>query len=243
MKFFLRSLAVMLGLVTVTATANVLADAADKESVKSKIENTLQWKIDAIADSPVDGLLQINTENGLFYVSNDGTYLLQARIYNLDEQMRNETESALAQVRIDGLKQFDDSYIEFKAENEQYVVTVFTDTTCGYCRKLHEQIAQYNEDGITVRYLAYPRAGLNSPVYRQMVAVWCSDDPKKAMTSAKAGSNVTPASCANDVAEQFKFGRKIGVNGTPNIVLSDGSVIPGYQPPEQLLAALKQIAG
>ena len=243
MKVFLRSLLAVLSVVSVAATANVLADAADKESVKAKIETTLKWRVDAIADSPVDGLLQISTENGLFYVSADGTYLLQARVYNLDEEMRNETETALAEMRLDGLKQFDDSYIEFKPEDEQYVVTVFTDTTCGYCRKLHEQIAQYNEEGITVRYLAYPRAGLNSPVYRQMVSVWCSADPKKAMTNAKSGSSVTPNSCDNDIAEQFRFGRKIGVNGTPNIVLSDGSIIPGYQPPEQLLSALKQIAG
>lgn len=243
MKVFLRSLLAILSVVSVTATANVLADAADNESIKAKIETTLKWRVDAIADSPVDGLLQISTENGLFYVSDDGTYLLQARVYNIDEEMRNETETALAEMRLDGLKQFDDSVIEFKADDEKYVVTVFTDTNCGYCRKLHEQIAQYNEEGITVRYLAYPRAGLNSPVYRQMVSVWCAADPKKALTNAKSGSNITPNNCSNDVAEQFRFGRKIGVNGTPNIVLSDGSLIPGYQPPEQLLNALQQIAG
>ena len=243
MTVFLRGLVVMLGLVSASTMANVLANAADNDSVKSKIETTLKWRVDSIADSPVDGLLQISTENGLFYVSKDGTYLLQARVYNLDEQMRNETELALSDMRLDGLKQFDNSYIEFKADDEQYVITVFTDTTCGYCRKLHEQIAQYNADGITVRYLAYPRAGLNSPVYRQMVSVWCSADPKKAMTNAKSGSSVTPANCENDIAEQFRFGRRIGVNGTPNIVLSDGSIIPGYQPPEQLLQALKNLEG
>ena len=68
MKVFLRSLLAVLSVVSVAATANVLADAADKESVKAKIETTLKWRVDAIADSPVDGLLQISTENGLFYV-------------------------------------------------------------------------------------------------------------------------------------------------------------------------------
>ncbi|MDC8830036.1 bifunctional protein-disulfide isomerase/oxidoreductase DsbC [Alteromonas gilva] len=243
MKVFLRGLAAVVSVFSVSVVANVLADAPDTDSVKAKIETTLKWRVDSIADSPVDGLLQVGTENGLFYVSKDGTYLLQARVYNLDAEMRNETELALADMRIEGLKQFDDSVIEFKADDEQYVVTVFTDTTCGYCRKLHEQIDEYNDAGITVRYLAYPRAGLNSPVYREMVSVWCSADPKKAMTNAKGGSSITPSSCENDIAEQFKFGRRIGVNGTPNIVLSNGSVIPGYQPPAQLLMALEQAAG
>ena len=42
--------------------------------------------------------------------------------------------------------------IVYKAPKEQHVITVFTDITCGYCRKLHEQMADYNALGITVRY-------------------------------------------------------------------------------------------
>lgn len=242
MRLFSRGMAVILSVLSLSAQANVLADAAN-DHIKEKIESTLQWDVNAIADSPVRGLVQVSTENGLFYVSADGTYILQAKIYNLDEEMRNETEIALADMRTEGLKQFDDSYIEFKAKDEKYVITVFTDTTCGYCQRLHEQVGAYNEVGITVRYLAYPRAGLNSPTYRQMVNVWCAVDPKEAMTSAKNGQSVAPANCNNDIARQFKFGRSIGVNGTPNIVLSNGSIIPGYQPPEQLLSALQNIAG
>ena len=242
MRLLFRGVAVFLSLLTLHTQASVLVGAAD-DHIKAKIESTLQWEVHAIADSPVRGLVQVSTENGLFYVSADGTYILQAKIYNLDEEMRNETEIALADMRIEGLKQFEDSFIEFKAKKEKYVVTVFTDTTCGYCRRLHEQMGEYNEAGITVRYLAYPRSGLNSPTYRQMVNVWCAVDPKEAMSTAKAGQSVAPASCKNDIAKQYQFGRSIGVNGTPNIILPNGTVIPGYQPAEQLLSALMSTAG
>lgn len=242
MRLLFRGVAVFLSLLTLHTQASVLVGAAD-DHIKAKIESTLQWEVHAIADSPVRGLVQVSTENGLFYVSADGTYILQAKIYNLDEEMRNETEIALAEMRIEGLKQFEDSFIEFKAKKEKYVVTVFTDTTCGYCRRLHEQMGEYNEAGITVRYLAYPRSGLNSPTYRQMVNVWCAVDPKEAMSTAKAGQSVAPASCKNDIAKQYQFGRSIGVNGTPNIILPNGTVIPGYQPAEQLLSALMSTAG
>lgn len=208
--------------------------------VKTKVENTLGWKVSAVADAPVQGLVQLNTEKGLFYASEDGKYLMQARVYNMDEDMRNETEVALSKMRLDGLEQFSSSAIEFKAEHEKHVITVFTDITCGYCRKLHNEIDTFNDLGITVRYLAFPRAGLNSQVYRNMVSVWCAKDPKEAMTFAKDGDDIEPATCKNNVAAQYEFGQQIGVNGTPNIILEDGTLIPGYQPAKVLAQALDQ---
>ena len=119
------------------------------------------------------------------------------------------------------------------------MLNVFTDATCGYCRKLHNEMDILNDLGITVRYLAFPRQGLNSKVYSDAVSIWCSDNPQEAMTQAKAGGNVASTSCENEVAEQYNFGKAIGVNGTPNIILPDGTVIPGYQPAQALLTALR----
>ena len=52
--------------------------------------------------------------------------------------------------------------IVFAPPNPKYTVTVFTDVECGYCRKLHSQIADYNQQGISVQYVAFPRMGLGS---------------------------------------------------------------------------------
>lgn len=237
MKNWIRSFFVITSLSAVSLAA--LADNYD--ATKSKIEKTLGLSITAISDSPVPGLLQIVTSRGFFYTSPDGKYLLQARVYNLDEDMKNETEVALGSMRLDGIKDFNDSTIEFKAEKEKYVVNIFTDITCGYCRKLHHEMDEYNELGITVRYLAFPRGGLRSKSYTDMVSVWCSEDQQEAMTEAKNGDKVTAPSCANQVAQQYNFGQQIGVNGTPNIILPDGSIIGGYQPAQQLLQSLKNI--
>lgn len=207
--------------------------------LKQKLSSTLQLQIDSIAEAPVPGLLQVMTSRGLFYVSQDGSYFLQAHIYNLDEGMRNETQASLAGARIEGLKGFADDTIEFKAKDEKFVVNIFTDISCGYCRKLHNEMQDYNDLGITVRYLAFPRAGVNSQPYHDMVSVWCADDPQKAMTDAKNGSQVPSKSCATKVAQQYQFGQSMGVTGTPNIVMPNGDVIPGYQPAAQLEQALK----
>lgn len=89
------------------------------------------------------------------------------------------------------------------------MITVFTDTTCGYCRKLHNEIGELNDNGVTVQYLAFPRAGLNSQNYEDMVSVWCAANPQQALTDAKAGDNVASASCKNKVAEQYLLGTKV----------------------------------
>ena len=66
-------------------------------------------------------------------------------------------------------------------------ITVFTDTSCGFCRKLHQEIDQILDAGIAVRYLLFPRAGLGSAAHKNLESVWCSDNPQEAMTVAKFG--------------------------------------------------------
>nr|WP_136252569.1 bifunctional protein-disulfide isomerase/oxidoreductase DsbC [Ningiella ruwaisensis] len=216
--------------------------SGERDELAAELSKKLQLRIDSIADSQVPGLLELYTDRGLFYASESGDYFLQARVYSLKDGIVDVTEDSLKKMRLDGIEKFADSAITFKADNEKYVVNVFTDATCGYCRKLHNEMDQINDLGITVRYLAFPRAGINSQVYKDAVSIWCSEDPQDAITRAKAGEQVADASCENKVAEQYNFGKQIGVNGTPNIILPDGSVVPGYQPAKNLEAALQQAA-
>ncbi len=216
-------------------------NAAEQEhaALIKRFEQKLNFKIISVADANVPGLLQINTDTGVFYASENGEYFLSARIYRVGDEIVDETGAALQKYRLEGIEQFKDSAIEFKSAKEKYVLHVFTDATCGYCRKLHNEMDILNGLGITVRYLAFPRQGLNSKVYSDAVSIWCSENPQEAMTKAKAGGNIASKSCENEVAEQYNFGKAIGVNGTPNIIMPDGSVIPGYQPAQSLLLALR----
>lgn len=213
-------------------------EASPETIAKNKLEQLLNLSVSSVADSPVDGLLQVMTNRGLFYVSLDGKFLVHGRVFNMDAEMLNETEEALGTVRVKGVEQFSDDMIEFKAENEVYSISIFTDITCGYCRKLHNEIEQYNKLGITVKYLAFPRGGVGSRSYDDMVSVWCADDQQSAMTQAKSGGEIASKTCATKVTEQYMFGQQVGVTGTPAIVLEDGSMIPGYQPAAQLAKVL-----
>jgi thiol:disulfide interchange protein DsbC len=113
---------------------------------------------------------------------------------------------------------------------------------CGYCRKLHNEIAQYNKQGIAVEYVAFPRMGLASEDFRKMEAVWCAKDRKKALTEAKNDHKVTAARCKNPVAMQYHLGQRAGLSGTPMILAEDGTLLGGYVPPAELRAALDKLA-
>ncbi len=209
------------------------------EQVEKKLQKELGLSVSSLADAPIAGLLQVGTDKGLFYISENGQFLFQGRIFNIDEGMVNETERALGQIRLAGLAELEGSMVEFKSPNEMHVIWVFTDTTCGYCRKLHNEMNELNRLGITVRYLAFPRMGLNTDVHKQMESVWCSASPQKAMTAAQNGQTVEKNKCANKIAQHFEFGQRIGVSGTPNIILPDGSMIPGYQEAKVIAQVLK----
>ncbi|GGI92041.1 bifunctional protein-disulfide isomerase/oxidoreductase DsbC [Shewanella gelidii] len=233
------SLVFALAITPVGAASNSNQD--QQNELKAKLAETLNIQVHQLQDSPVPGLYEALTNRGVVYVTHDGSKLFHGNLYDLDAGMKNLTEAAMAGPRLKMMKPLEKNMLVYKAKNEKHVVTVFTDISCGYCRKLHQQMDEYNELGITVRYLAYPRAGIPSANADEMEAVWCAKEPLKAMTSAKAGQNVKAAKCDAKIQEQYNLGTSFGINGTPAIVLENGSLIPGYQPPQQLLGVLQSI--
>ena len=101
---------------------------------------------------------------------------------------------------------------------------------------------ELNSYGIEVRYMMFPRTGLNTPSYQKAVNVWCAKDQQVSMTKAKAGESIPQANCDNPIASQFDLGQQLGVTGTPALLLGDGSLIPGYRPAKDLAAILDEEA-
>lgn len=215
--------------------------------LKDKIKAKLGLTVTKVEASPVPGIATLITTQGLFYSSYNGDYFIQGKMYSLEAEVKDLAEQSLSKMRLEGMEVFKNDMIEFKAKDEKYVVTAFTDITCGYCRKMHQQMDDYNNRGITFRYLAYPRAGVKDQSgnytqgFKDLRSVWCADDPKAAMTDAKNSRAVAYRVCNKPIKGEFNFGRQVGVNGTPALVLSNGMMVPGYQPPEQLEQLLKNL--
>ena len=212
---------------------------ADEAAVKKVLSEFMPGtNIESIKPAEVKGLYEVVAGGNIFYASEDGRYLLQGQMYDALNK-KNITESKLADVRKVALdKVGEKNMIVFKPETSKYMVSIFTDIDCGYCRKLHSEIDQYLAQGITVRYLFFPRAGKGSDSYKKAISVWCAADQQKALTTAKKGESLDSKTCDNPVDEHMKLGEAFGMSGTPMIVTEKGNVLPGYVPAAQLAKVL-----
>jgi len=194
--------------------------------------------IQRIGETPISGLKEVIVDGTVIYFSEDGRYLVQGQILDVKDH-RNLTDIAKAALRKDLLSVADlSNAIRFAPEKPLYDVWVFTDVDCGYCRKLHEEIASYNAAGVAVNYLAFPRSGLGTEGYTKAVNIWCSDDRPARLTEAKAGKAIPTAECKDSVGEMFALGQKLGVSGTPAIFTADGTQLGGYLPADAMVQRL-----
>ena len=197
--------------------------------------------IERVDDAAIPGFQAAIVGGQVIYVSNDGKYLLQGTAYDIAAR-KDLGEEAMKALRVELMRDIPaKDRIVFAPKDPKYTVSVFTDVDCGYCRKLHGEMADYNAQGIAIEYLAFPRMGPGSENFDEMVAVWCAEDPREALTEAKSGGNVR-GTCTSPVAMQYALGQRLGLTGTPMIVAPDGSQLGGYVPPSQLRGMLDDLA-
>lgn len=213
----------------------LLAEPGKHDAIEKSLKKVLpDLEVDKITPSPVDGVSEVIMGPLVLYITNDGKYLFQGNLIDM-KTLTDLSETRRKEIRIAAINKLgEDQMIIFPAKEPRHTITVFTDIDCGYCRKLHNEIDQFNDNGITVRYLLFPRSGLNSPSYDKAVSVWCEEDRRKALTEAKAGKVLPKANCANPVKQELELGRLVGVKGTPAIILEDGELLPGYVPAKKL---------
>lgn len=223
-------------------SGSVVAESFDREFLIGKLEKLLPGQTpDSVGPTPVPGVYQVMYGPDVYYFTKDARYFFKGSLVDTSNGT-NLTRNAQAAVIKNTFAQLDEKdMVVFAPKKVEHTITVFTDIDCGYCRKLHNEMDSYNQLGIKVRYLAYPRSGPNSLSFDKAVNVWCSRDRSAAMTLAKQ-SKISASDlqiCAeNPVMAQWQLGRSMGVNGTPTIITSDGKMIPGYLPADKLIAAL-----
>lgn len=228
--------AALLGALSLSASAE---DAKVRAAIQSLVPGAT---IDSVADAAIPGFYEVVVQGQIVYVSQDGKYLIQGSIFDIPAK-QDLTENARAGLRKSALAEAPkDQRIIYAPEKPKHTVTVFTDIDCGYCRRMHGQIAEYNKLGIAVEYMFFPRAGQGSESWDKAVSVWCADDRNKALTDAKAGQPVDKKQCANPVDKDYALGQRIAVSGTPAVFAPDGTQLGGYLPPDQLLQRLDQLA-
>jgi thiol:disulfide interchange protein DsbC len=230
-------------------TAGAQAESSDFDKAElTRHFASLGVAVEDVQSSTLEGLVEVKTSQGVLFASPDGKQFIAGTLYAQAENgnyvdVLAERQAPINAAKIEAIK---DELIVYKADNEKFVVTVFTDTSCGYCVRLHQQMQGYNDLGITIRYAAYPRQGPQSKPAEDLAQIWCADDQQKAMDDAdlkrsfvKDSENI--AQCRQMVSEHYQLGRELDITGTPAIFTPAGKIIGGYLPPDKLYQRLIQM--
>ncbi|MCG8672288.1 MAG: DsbC family protein [Pseudomonadales bacterium] len=225
------------------AAADMVQLTPEEHIKKTLAANLPQLQVVSMMESSAKGIYQVEINGGeVIHVTSDGKHILNGDLLkvkaggvdNVTEVWRSEKRVAA----LNGLK--DETLVVYPATGEEKgEVIAFTDTSCGYCQKFHLEIPQLNAMGITVKYAAWPRYGLQSPAGQIMADIWCSKDREDAMTLAKTRKPVPKPEGECDTAaitDQINLGRQLGVRGTPAVFLGDGRKVGGYRKASDLAA-------
>jgi thiol:disulfide interchange protein DsbC len=217
------------------------AAAPAKADPRAVIANKLGGvKLEDVRISPVTGVYEVTRGSEISYLSGDGRYAIVGDMIDLDSDA-NISENRRRGIRARMIEVIPESeMLVFSPKEPKYTITVFTDIDCGYCRRLHSQIAEYNRLGIRVRYMFFPRSGPDTDSWHKAEAVWCASNRNEALTKAKNGEKIDSPKCPTDIIKRdYELGHKLLVEGTPAIFLASGEMLPGYAPPTQLLKYIK----
>ena len=238
----------MLGLALMLVAVSASQAQNRDQSLRGKLEQAIevasqnQLQIVSVKPTPLPTIYEVQLNTGeILYSDISGDYLFAGDMYRTGDtglvniSTKGKQERSLAKIAAIP----EEEMIIFTPDMVKASITVFTDVDCTYCRKLHSELDQLMAKGIEVRYLAYPRGGLDADSYDKMISVWCSDDRKKSLTQAKNGQNLPAGDCDSPVMAHHALGNELGISGTPALIFPDGTVIPGYMDADRLATMLK----
>ena len=208
--------------------AAVAASGQEALIRKNLGERIAQLKnIDEVSKSPVPGLYEVRV-NGtdIFYTDSEGNFLIQGSLIDT-RQKRNLTDERiekLSAIDFDSLP-VKDSFTIVRG-NGSRKLAVFEDPNCGYCKRFERDLQKV--DNITIHMFLYPILGADSG--EKARNIWCSKEPAKVwqdlMVREKPVAAV-PGCDVTAIARNVALGRKHKITGTPTLLFSDGSRVPG----------------
>lgn len=249
------TLSTALGLFAFSAPMGAYAEDAvtDNDSEINEILKEIEDKFDY--KGIVSYITESDNKDSYFIVLSDGSNAYYTKgsdsvvvgdIFNIKTK-KNISEALKGGYNLKVLEAFEDSekifYLSDKEDAD--MVTIYTDPTCGFCRKIHENIEKYNELGISIAYVPFPRGEEGTRPYEELKKVWCSDDRKESLDLAKQDKanqieSNTQNDCLSTVRKGVDTGQKLKVRGTPSIYTESGYNIPGFIEPEKLREVINQ---
>lgn len=208
-------------------------------------------KVKSVKPAPVKGLYEILVEkdgkSGIVYLDDERKHLLQGMIINLEsfqpvfshpqEMLQPKQQTSLDVSKIPASSAF--VMGNPKGIKKLYV---FTDPDCPYCNKMHaelKKLAQIAPD-VAIHIMLFPLP-MHPEAYDKSRSILESKS-QEIMDKAFEGKEV-PKPVRDDskaaVDAVIKFATENGINGTPTLVLGNGTIIVGGRDAESLKEMIK----
>ena len=182
-------------------------------------------KIDEVRTTPMQGLYEVRVGTDVFYTDAQGNYLIQGELIDTQAR-RNLTEDrikALTAVKFSDLP-LNDAIKVVQGKGERHIA-VFADPNCGYCKRFERDMQSV--DNVTMHVFLIPILSPDS--VEKSRNIWCAKDQAKAWQDYMLkGKKSTSATCDTKALERnLAFAHKYKITGTPTIVFTDNTRVPG----------------
>ena len=213
------------------------------EFLQDKLKDIIpNYKFDKIKKSPLKDMYEIVYGGEIIYITSDAKFVFESG--NLQRVMKdkdlyyfeNLTDLSASEGRKNLLDNLSDSKLFVYGDSKDHYINVVTDIDCAYCRKFHNDIETYVQNGIKVRYLVF---AIKTSAKKRVISAWCANNKNKAFTFLKKEKAIEKLNCDNPIDEHQNIISSIGVSSTPSIFLPSGELIQGYMSPEEIIQKLK----
>ena len=182
--------------------------------------------IDEVRRTPMPGLFELRVDGTeIYYTDVAGNFLLQGQLIDTRTQ-RNLTEDRQQKISAIDFKTLPikDAITIVRGKGERKLA-VFEDPNCGYCKRFERELQK--ADNITVYLFLYPILGKDS--VEKSKTIWCAKDPGKTWQDWMVRDQAPAATSCDTAAikRNVDFGQKMKITGTPTLVFSDGTRVPG----------------
>jgi thiol:disulfide interchange protein DsbC len=197
-------------------------------------------QIDEVRKSEIPGLYEVRVDGSeIYYTDAKADFLIEGSLIDTRNK-RNLTEERvekLTAVKFDSLP-IKDAFTVVRGNGERKMA-VFEDPNCGYCKRFERDLQKV--DNVTIYMFLYPILGADS--VEKSKAIWCAKDRGTAWLDWMLRDQPTTSTAggcdATALSRNVELGRKYKINGTPTLLFTNGSRVPGAvdaKKVEQMLA-------
>lgn len=197
-----------------------------------------------IGQSPVKGMFEVVVGRKVFYVTDDGKYLMFGNLIEVANK-KNLTDLRTQELsKIDWNKLPLDLAIKEVNGTGKNKLVVFSDPDCPYCQLFEKQIVPQLKD-TTIYVFLFPLPN-HTDARTHSMQILCSPDKALAWATWMRDKKMISTNTKCDTSaidKSIKVGTEVvQVEGTPTVILENGQILPGMVPAEQLVGMMEKLS-